>query len=49
MLRRGGSREVRNVGFPVVNSDGRDRLIHVYCKASLDPMATPRSPPGPTM
>jgi hypothetical protein len=47
MLRRGGSREVRNVGFPVVNSDGRDRLVHVYCKASLDHHGNPTIPTGP--
>jgi hypothetical protein len=47
MLRRGGSREVRNVGFPVVNSDGPDRLVHVYCKASLDQRGNPTIPTGP--
>jgi hypothetical protein len=47
MLRRGGSREVRNVGFPVVNSDGPDRLVNVYCKASLDQHGNPTIPTGP--
>jgi hypothetical protein len=47
MLRHGGSREVRNVGFPVVNSDGPDRLVHVYCKASLDQHGNPTIPTGP--
>jgi hypothetical protein len=47
MLRHGGSREVRNVGFPVVNSDGPDRIVHVYCKASLDQHGNPTIPAGP--
>jgi hypothetical protein len=47
MLRRGGSREGPNVSFPVVNSDGPDRLVHVYCKASLDDHGNPTIPTGP--
>src|SRR5215467_1992117 len=44
MSRKGGrSREVRNVAFPVVNRNGADRLVYVYCIASLIEHGSPKT------
>jgi len=44
MWRKGGkSREVRSVAFPVVNRNGSDRLVYVYCIASLAERGSPKT------